>query len=643
MLNFAKQILRGGSGNGTGKSVTERVGADFFALEGGNWQSLSDQKCKVTFESGEKSGPSLVVSCESESVHEVFSLDSISNLSRFVDEEGKQCFQWIVRKGKGGENMEEFGLRFEKPREADDFAAEFALMGQQTATVLAEFRSSEGLSIDLLEKVSETEWDVVEEGVLVILSKTKKAEHYLSIQKGEEYLFHSAMTNSLQIELKYPLMAFLGFTPLHEDLRVLGIRLENKVVFEDLVDAISLIQDSEKNPKCVPPRIITSESSSASSSDAEMWFDSEEYRAAPVRARRQRRYKANNSSGDDETEREEINRHLRMGHREKSRAVVFSNRSGEGGFRVFNAQSPPTKTKKLESVSNFNRINLNPSSVMMHQGDAKVLMLDPSLGRDKVFELDLERGKVVNEWTPGLETSVNSILPVSKTVQGDASETTFLAINEKAIFLMDPRQKTDSISGNRVRTFNYATNVKLSAAATDSNSRIVVTNKTGQFRLFDGESNKDGDFKRAKTLLAGLGDPITHVEITNDGEWILATCATYLLLINTISSEGISGFVKSIGSSAHVITLALSHHDIAKHKLACINFTGAKFDEVRNLIVTSTGSLAILWDFAKIKRGSHVYSIKPMRDFILDAQIVQGAETVVAMYEHKLELAHVRK
>jgi hypothetical protein len=276
---------------------------------------------------------------------------------------------------------------------------------------------------------------------------------------------------------------------------------------------------------------------------------------------------------------------------------------------------------------------------MIHEADAKVLLLDPSLGRDKVFELDLERGSVVNEWTPGPGMSVNAILPVSKTSQSDSSEKTFLGINERAIFVMDPRVGPT----NRVRSFNYATNVKLSAAATDARSRIVVSNKNGQLRLFDGQANREGDFKRAKTLLAGLGEAISSVELTADGEWILGTCTNYLVLVRT-TEEGISGFEKSIGNSADFITLALSHQDVSKYKLKSIAFSAAKFDEERGVIVASTGSLAIVWDFAKIKKSGRVsYSVKPMRDFILDAQMVPGAETVVAMYSNKVELARVRK
>jgi VID27 C-terminal WD40-like domain len=40
--------------------------------------------------------------------------------------------------------------------------------------------------------------------------------------------------------------------------------------------------------------------------------------------------------------------------------------------------------------------------------------------------------------------------------------------------------------------------------------------------------------RMAKTVFPGLGSPITHVDVTYDGKWILGTTDTYLVLICTI-------------------------------------------------------------------------------------------------------------
>jgi hypothetical protein len=44
--------------------------------------------------------------------------------------------------------------------------------------------------------------------------------------------------------------------------------------------------------------------------------------------------------------------------------------------------------------------------------------------------------------------------------------------------------------------------------------------------------------QNAKTLLPGLGEPIKSIDVSLDGEWVLATCRTYLLVIPTTLSNG---------------------------------------------------------------------------------------------------------
>lgn len=624
MLRFAKKLL----GSPTTAAVEINQGdlpCDFFVLEGERWVSLSDAKCLISFEDRPKSSSSMTISCDAESVSETFALDSISNLTRFLGEDGDPCFQWIVKKGKGGDSMEEFGIRFDSEAQADRFASDLTARAQQTATVVAEFASG----LNLIEKVSDDTWQTLEEEVVVTLSKGKKGDHFFTVQKGDHILFSAPVTNSLQFEFEYPVMAFLGLTPLSEDIRVLGIQCDDESAFTSLQESIvSASQEggvSKRKPGRKAPII---ESSDDDSSDVEMWEDSNEGLAVTTRRARRK------ADATDDL----FNKHLQVGKKIKSRAIVFSNDQKNSGFQVFDTSS--SAAGGLKSTSGFNKIALNPSHVMIHEGDSKCLLLDPSLGRDKIFELDLERGKVVNEWTPGMGASVNAILPIASGAQA-TGEKTFLGLNDRSIFVMDPRVNPSEISGNRVKAFNYATNVKLNAAATDAQSRMVVSNKAGQLRLFDGETNRDGDLKRAKTLLAGFGDAITHVELTADGQWILATCATYLVLVKTESADGVSGFAKSIGASADPITLALDYSDIVKNKLGSIQFTPARFDEKRGLIVSSTGSMAVMWDFGKIKKNGKIsYSLKFMNNFILDTSVADTS--VVAMYEHRLDIAKVR-
>lgn len=52
-----------------------------------------------------------------------------------------------------------------------------------------------------------------------------------------------------------------------------------------------------------------------------------------------------------------------------------------------------------------------------------------------VFCMDVERGSVVEEWTPDEVNRINHIAPSNKFEQSN----TFLACNNKSLFTMDPR------------------------------------------------------------------------------------------------------------------------------------------------------------------------------------------------------------
>ena len=49
----------------------------------------------------------------------------------------------------------------------------------------------------------------------------------------------------------------------------------------------------------------------------------------------------------------------------------------------------------------------------------------------------------------------------------------------------------------------------------------MIGSDKGVLRLYDGKTNAEGVYKRAKTQLMGFRDPILHVAVTRDGCWIL--------------------------------------------------------------------------------------------------------------------------
>lgn len=55
----------------------------------------------------------------------------------------------------------------------------------------------------------------------------------------------------------------------------------------------------------------------------------------------------------------------------------------------------------------------------------------------------------------------------------------------------------------------------------DMSGHILLGSKVGTMRLYDGDKNRDGNLKRAKTQLETLKEPIISVDVTADGSWIL--------------------------------------------------------------------------------------------------------------------------
>lgn len=199
---------------------------------------------------------------------------------------------------------------------------------------------------------------------------------------------------------------------------------------------------------------------------------------------------------------------------------------------------------------------------------------------------------------------------------------------------MDPRSE----GTQRVRTHQYVSKPQISCLASDGQGHFVLGSRLGDFRLFDGEANKAGELKRAKTLVQGLGDPVMAVDVTTDGSWVLGTCDTYLILLKT-KVEGGTGFTKSAGQKKpKPIKLQLTLEDRTALGIAGCKFTPARFDAnevgvLESLIVTSLGSVAVAWDFKKVKRGGSgiwAYSIKRTEDYIVATDLSADKRVVVA-------------
>ncbi|GAA6039632.1 hypothetical protein JCM8097_002227 [Rhodosporidiobolus ruineniae] len=272
------------------------------------------------------------------------------------------------------------------------------------------------------------------------------------------------------------------------------------------------------------------------------------------------------------------------------------------------------KLKFVTSIVNLadtKKKGFTPGKVMLHNQDTSMILQNP-LAPGSLYRLDLETGKVVDEYKVSDDFKVSNFLPDSKFAQ-TTQQQTFIGHSDNGLFRIDPRLAGSKLVDSEYK--QYATKAAFSAAATTEAGKLAVASSKGDIRLFD----KLG--KIAKTALPALGDPILGIDVSADGRWVLATCKTYLLLIDALIPEtssskyaGQSGFDRSFPAAEKPAPkrLTLRPEHVAHMQEVCgdgVSFTPAKFNAALNgdperTIVTSTGPFIVAWNFRQVKQGN---------------------------------------
>ncbi len=165
---------------------------------------------------------------------------------------------------------------------------------------------------------------------------------------------------------------------------------------------------------------------------------------------------------------------------------------------------------------------------MLHDQDTRMVLMNP-LKECSLFAMDIEYGKIVEEWKVDNDIAVNAIAPMSKYSQ-ITGEQTLVGTSGNVLFRIDPRLGG---RGNAMaESKEYTTKDKFSGVTTTADGKLAVVSEKGVIRMFDSVG------KIAKTTLPAMGDPIIGVDVTGNGRWIVATCKTYLLIIDTLIGDG---------------------------------------------------------------------------------------------------------
>ncbi|KAJ5472896.1 hypothetical protein N7530_006897 [Penicillium desertorum] len=306
-----------------------------------------------------------------------------------------------------------------------------------------------------------------------------------------------------------------------------------------------------------------------------------------------------------------VNSQLAVGYKHDRSFVVRGSKIGVFKHTAHNNLEFSTTISKVETPKG----NLfSPKKVMLHAEDQNMILQngdDPN----SLYKMDLEYGKIVDEWKVHDDIPVETFAPENKFAQMTAAQP-FVGVSKNALYRIDPR-----LSGNKLVDSDlkqYASKNDFSAMATTEKGYLAVASNKGDIRMFDRLGIN------AKTHIPALGEPIIGLDVSADGRWVLATCRTYLLLIDSLQKEGKNegklgferAFAKDSKPQPRRLGLQPAHVAQFQHETKQpLSFTTARFntgvDSTETSIVTATGPFIITWSMKKvIANRKDPYTIK---------------------------------
>ncbi|EEF52407.1 protein CYPRO4 [Ricinus communis] len=318
-------------------------------------------------------------------------------------------------------------------------------------------------------------------------------------------------------------------------------------------------------------------------------------------------------------------------------------------------------------------VHSTPKKALLMRAETNMLLMSPineakphSTG---LHQLDIETGKIVTQWKfekDGTDITMRDIVNDSKGAQLDPSGSTFLGLDDNRLCRWDMRDRNGIVQDlstasapvlNWTQGHQFSRGTNFQCFASTGDGSIVVGSLDGKIRLYSSNS-----MRQAKTAFPGLGSPITHVDVTFDGKWILGTTDTYLILICTLFTDKDgktkTGFSGRMGNKIAAPRL-LKLNPLDSYAAGVNNkFRNAQFSWVtengkqeRHLVAT-VGKFSVIWNFQQVKNGSHecyrnqeglkscyCYKIVPKDDSIVDSRFMHDKFAVTDSPEAPLVIA----
>lgn len=304
----------------------------------------------------------------------------------------------------------------------------------------------------------------------------------------------------------------------------------------------------------------------------------------------------------------------------------------------------------IKNISNLGGKSIDPHKPMLYMEDRNLILTDGE-NENKLYKMDIERGKVIEEWSTG-DKNVVQYGPTKKFDQM-TPEQTIVGVSQKGVFKIDPR-----INGkNKIavdESKDYVGKYNFSSIGTTESGYIAIGSEKGDIKLYDRLGI------RAKTAIPSLGQAIKFITTSADGKWLLATCESTLLLMDLKIKDGKNagniGFLKSFPASENVKTYVLKirpEHSasILTYTKKPIRFTKAYFNtgigQQEQTIVTSTGPYAISWSLKGIlnQDGSNNYPYRIRRynaDVVADNFEFGSDKKVIVALKDDVSLSKVK-
>ena len=296
------------------------------------------------------------------------------------------------------------------------------------------------------------------------------------------------------------------------------------------------------------------------------------------------------------------------------------------------------KLSSLPVIQEYEGKSVKLNKGLLYKSESNMLLLDQN-NPYVLYQYDLPKGKIVNEWKTD-KTTISDICSLKRNGQ-KTDEQVIYGVNPKSVFTLDERVNNKNNIGEikHYQNKNFANKIM----STDA-GQFITGGEKGELRFYDRIGIK------AKNLFSFYFDPIRHIDISSDDQYLLITCDKYLLLINTLSNkDNENAFLKTIPIEERKtpVMLQVKTSDIAKYGLKDANYTPARFDlneSGRNNIITSLGEYIIIWNYNDIRKHKYNYKIKKADDLVIDNYFKMGnGNKIIVGMPTKVRIQNLKK